>query len=64
MSNPFRLIMIAFALLIIGVAVPFLMVIGILTSTLPLNMVAYSCSLAGLVVGFIGIAQYRRRPKQ
>ena len=63
MDNPLRLIMIAFALLIIGVALPFLMVIGILTSTLPLNFMAYACSAAGLVVGFIGITQYSRRPK-
>lgn len=63
MDNPLRLIMIAFALLIIGVALPFLMVISILTSTLPLNFVAYACSASGLVVGFIGITQYSRRPK-
>ena len=63
MDNPLRLIMIAFALLIIGVALPFLMVIGILTSTLPLNFVAYACSVSGLTVGFVGITQYWRRPK-
>jgi uncharacterized membrane protein len=39
------------------------MVIGMLTSTLLLNFVAYICSVAGLVTGFIGIAQYSRRPK-
>lgn len=63
MDNPLRLIMIAFALLIIGVALPFLMVISILTSTLSLNFVAYACSVSGLIVGFIGITQYWRRPK-
>jgi membrane associated rhomboid family serine protease len=63
MEHPIRLIMIAFGLLIIGVALPFLMVIGVLTSTLPLNLVAYSCSVAGFVMGFLGIARQGRRPK-
>jgi membrane associated rhomboid family serine protease len=55
--------MIAFGLLIIGVALPFLMVIGVLTSTLPLNLVAYACAVAGFVMGFLGIARQGRRPK-
>lgn len=63
MGRPIRLIMIAFALLIIGVGLPFLMVIGVLTSTVPLNLVAYSCSVAGFIAGFVGIAQHRGRPK-
>ncbi len=63
MEHPLRLILIAFALLIIGVALPFLMVIGVLYSTLPLNLVAYGCSVGGFITGFVGIAQYRRRDK-
>ena len=63
MQHPLRLILIAFALLVIGVALPFLMVIGVLHSTLPLNLVAYSCSVGGFIAGFVGIAQYRRRDK-
>jgi len=63
MQKFLRLIVIAFALLIIGVALPFLMVIGVLTSTLPLNFVAYACSVAGFIAGFIGVAQYRHRDK-
>lgn len=63
MQHPLRLILIAFALLIIGVALPFLMVIGVLPSTLQLNLVAYSCSVGGFIVGFVGMAQYRRRDK-
>lgn len=63
MDNPLRLIMIGFALLIMGAALPFLMVIGVLTSTLSLNFMAYACSVVGFIVGFIGMAQYRRRSK-
>ena len=61
MKKPQRLLVIGGFLLIVGVALPFLMVIGVLTSTLPLNFVAYTCSAAGFIVGFIGMAQYRRR---
>ena len=63
MQNPLRLIIIAFALLIIGVALPFLIVIGVLTNILPLNVIAYVCAVGGFIAGFVGIAQYRRRDK-
>ena len=63
MGHPIRLILIAFGLLILGVALLFLIVIGLLTSTLLLNLVAYGCSVAGFIAGFVGLAQYRRRDK-
>ena len=63
MENPLRLIIIAVALLLIGVILPFLMVLGLLESTLPLNFIAYACSTAGFITGFIGIAQYTRGRK-
>jgi hypothetical protein len=63
MEHPIRLILIAFGLLILGVALLFLIVIGLLISTLPLNLVAYGCSVAGFIVSFVGLAQYRRRDK-
>jgi len=63
MHSPLRLIIIAFVLLLIGVALPFLIVIRVLTSTLPLNLVAYACSVGGFIAGFVGIAQYTGRPK-
>jgi len=61
MENPAKLLKIASGLLIIGVVLPFLMVLNIIESTLPLNILAAACSVAGLTTGFIGIAQYRRR---
>jgi len=63
MENPARLLKIAFGLLITGVVLPFLMVLNIIESTLPLNLLAAACSVAGLATGFIGIVQYRRRQR-
>jgi len=63
MESPLRLIGIAFGLLVIGVALPFLMVIELLESTLFLNFVAVACSIGGLTAGFIGISQYLRSRK-
>jgi|GEM_PF-1246418 len=63
MENPARLLKIAFGLLVLGVVLPFLMVLKIIDSTLPLNILAAACSVGGLTTGFIGIALYRRRQK-
>jgi len=60
-QNPLRLIAIAFALLVIGVVLPFLMVIKVLESTLFLNFLAVGCSTGGLITGFVGITQLRPR---
>ena len=60
MENPLKLIIIGFVLLLIGVALPFLMVIQLLEATFFLISVSFACSTAGLVTGFIGIAQYMR----
>ena len=63
MENPPRLIIIALALLIIGVVLPFLMVMGLLESTLALCFIAGLSSPAGLITGIIGIAHYTRGRK-
>ena len=60
MDNPVRLIILGFVLLLVGVVLPFLMVLRLLESTLPLNFISYGSSTAGLIVGFMGIARYRR----
>ena len=49
---------IAVVLFFAGAAVPFLMVIGVLESTLFLNFLAYGSSVTGLVVGYTGLSQY------
>jgi hypothetical protein len=63
MENPLRLVGIGFGLLVIGVVLPFLMVIGLLESTLFLNFLAVASSIGGLTAGFIGISQYLRSRK-
>ena len=63
MGNPFRLIIIAVVLLIIGVVLPFLMVLGLVESTLLLNFLAYGSSTTGLILGFVGMTQYMRSRK-
>ena len=63
MGNPLRLIIAALVLLLVGVVLPFLMVLELLESTLPLNFVAALSSTMGIIIGFIGIAQYMRARK-
>jgi hypothetical protein len=43
------------------VVLPFLMILKMLESTLFLNFLALASSVAGLVAGFLGIAQLRPR---
>ena len=61
MENPLRLIVIGFVLLLIGAVLPFLMLIGLVESTLFLNFLAVVSSITGLTTGFIGVALYVRR---
>ena len=64
MDTGLKLISVALGMLLIGVALPFLMVLGMLTSTLPLNFIAAGCSTIGLLIGVVGIAQYMaKRPR-
>lgn len=61
MDTSVRLILLGVALLILGVVLPFLMVMEMLESTLPLNFVSAGCSTVGLMAGFVGLAQYVRQ---
>ena len=63
MDGSIRLIVIASVLLMLGVVLPYLMVIDRLQSTLPLNFAAAMSSTLGFLLGFIGIAQYVRARK-
>lgn len=60
MDNAVKLIVAGSVLLLVGVVLPFLMVMELVESTLLLNFLAYGSSTAGLISGFVGIAQYRR----
>lgn len=55
-----KIIVLGFVLLLIGAALPFVMVIRLVEPTLLLNFLAAISSIGGLVVGFIGTAMYTR----
>jgi hypothetical protein len=59
--SPFGLIFVGFLLALMGVVLPFLMVIHIIPSTFFLNFFSYGVSLAGLFLGIIGASRYIRR---
>lgn len=59
-SRPLRLILIGLALLLVGVILPFLMVIRILEPTFLLSFLSYAASVSGLIVGTIGTVLYAR----
>ena len=60
MQNPYRLIVVALVLLVVGAVLPFLMVNHVLPSTLALNLFSAVSSTVGFILGFIGIAQLMR----
>ncbi len=53
-----KLIIVGVFLLLIGAILPFLMVIRVASSAIGLSIVAYVSSVAGLVVGMVGVAKY------
>jgi len=55
-----KLMVIGFGLLLIGVLLPFLMVLRLIEPSFPLSFLAYACSLTGLVFGLLGAFQYVR----
>jgi hypothetical protein len=62
-----KYLIIGFFMVLAGAVLPFLIVIGIIPSTLFLNFLAYFISVGGLFLGFIGMAMYvgekrRKRP--
>jgi hypothetical protein len=52
--NPKILLLIAFGLLLLGFALPALMIMQMLPSTFFLNFLAYGASFTGLMLGFLG----------
>ena len=63
MKNPRNLLIIGGCLLVIGVALPFLMITRLLEPNLFLSFLSHGCSTAGFITGFIGIALYFRMGK-
>ncbi len=51
-----QLMLIGFVLLLIGVLLPFAMVIHLVESTLELDYASFLASLVGLIIGLTGVA--------
>jgi heme/copper-type cytochrome/quinol oxidase subunit 4 len=62
--QPVQLILIGFALMIVGWALPFLMVLQVLESSFALNFLSYIAQVSGLFLGIIGVAMYVRLKKK
>ncbi|MBI5030731.1 MAG: hypothetical protein HZB51_09405 [Chloroflexi bacterium] len=56
--GPVQLMLLGFVLLVLGIVLPFLMILKVLESTLFLGFVSYLVSFGGLVIGFIGVLNY------
>ncbi|NWG08257.1 MAG: hypothetical protein HXY35_16400 [Chloroflexi bacterium] len=63
MNNPRFLLSLGVFLMLLGILLPFLMVIKVLESTFFLNFFSWSASVAGLSFGTIGFAMYARAEK-
>jgi len=61
--NPKYLLPVGFVMVLFGAVAPFLMVIGMLESTFFLNFLSFGSSIVGLFLGLLGIALYRKSPK-
>jgi positive regulator of sigma E activity len=62
--DPKILLAVGFFLLVLGVVLPFLMVLQILESTLFLNFFSFIAQFLGLIVGFIGAMSLARRSRR
>jgi len=63
LNSPRFLLNLGVILMLLGVILPFLMVIHVLTSTFFLNFFSWGASVAGLSFGTIGFAMYSRGKK-
>ncbi len=63
-SDPRRLLVIALALLVLGVIFPFLMVTGVIKSTLTLNFLSYIMSIGGFLLGIVALAMYGHKNRR
>jgi len=64
MNSPRFLLSFGIFLMILGIVIPFLIVIKVLESTFFLNFLSWGASVAGLASGTIGFAMYSRNRKE
>jgi hypothetical protein len=63
LASPTGLILIGFLLMVMGIVLPFLMVLHILESTFFLNFFSYGASISGLFLGTIGASRFIGRKR-
>jgi hypothetical protein len=63
LNSPRFLLSLGVMLMLLGIILPFLMVIHVLESTFFLNFFSWGASVAGLSFGTIGFAMYSRGKK-
>jgi hypothetical protein len=63
MNSPRFLLILGVLLMLLGIVLPFLMVIRVLESTFFLNFFSWGASVAGLAFGTIGFAVWSRGRK-
>ncbi len=61
---PWSLILIGFLLSVLGVVLPFLMLIQIIPSTFFLNFFSFTAMMIGLILGITGSALYVRHHRK
>jgi membrane protein implicated in regulation of membrane protease activity len=65
--QPWKMIVLGGAMMLVSMVLPWLMVLQILRSTFFLNFLAYGLSVAGMLIGFIGmvsLVKIRRTDKK
>jgi len=62
--RPWNLILIGFFLSVLGIALPFLMLMHIFPSTFFLNFFAFTASMTGLILGIIGASIYVQKHRK
>ena len=64
MNSPPLLLAISIVLMLLGIILPFLMVIQVLESTFFLNFFSWGASVAGLALGTVGFAMWSKGRKE
>jgi len=64
MNSPRLLLSLGLILMLLGVILPFLMLMHILESTFFLNFFSWGASVGGLFLGIIGVATWGRKRKE
>jgi len=64
MNSPRLLLSLGLILMVLGIVIPFLILIRALESTFCLNFFSWGASVGGLFLGIIGVATWVRKRKE